>query len=29
MPVPIALPVRSVTLTITGFEALALSPRQA
>ena len=29
MPVPIALPVRSVTLTITGFEPLALSPRQA
>ena len=29
LPVPIALPVRSVTLTITGFEPLALSPRQA
>ena len=28
-PVPIVLPARLVTLTITGFEPLALSPRQA
>ena len=28
-PVPIVLPARLVTLTITGFEPLALSPRHA